>query len=168
MPHAVSAPSLGMLQPQQPTQSAPNMGGAPMMRSPTSHSQGHVAMSGAPWQSPNQSNPTQSAPPPNNDGDLEERLKEIMNQSNAAMSTPVNFHMPPSMSAQMSGQVSMDSTGCTGGTVMEVGTETASQMKSQHYPGNAQPSPVKEVCICDPAQIPVCFSLGDMCCTHLS
>lgn len=142
MPHAVSAPSLGMLQPQQPTQSAPNMGTPPIMRSPASHSQGHVAMSGAPWQSSNQS--TQSAPPPNDDANLEERLKEIMNQSNAAMSTPVNFH---TMSAQMSGQVSMDSTGGTREPAgMEVGTES-SQMSAHHYAGNAQPSPVKEVCI---------------------
>lgn len=140
MPHAVSAPSLGMLQQQQPTHSAPSMGAPPIMRSPVSHSQSHI-MSAAPWQSPNHS--TQSAPPPNNGGgDLEERLKEIMNQSNAAMSTPVNFHA-------MSGQVSMDSTGGTRDGAMEVGTESASQMTAQHYAGSTQPSPAKEVCICE-------------------
>lgn len=143
MPHTVSAPSLGMLQQQQqPVQSAPTMGGGPMMQNSMSQSQGHMGVSN--WQSGNHS--TQSAPPGNEGGggaggDLEERLKEIMNQSKAAMSTPVNFH---TMSAQMSGQASMDSTGGTRDG-MEVGPESASRMSAQHYPGNSQPSPIQEV-----------------------
>jgi hypothetical protein len=156
MPHTLSAPSLGMLQQQKPSQSAQVMGGPPIMRTPGvgSHSQTHMAMSGAPWASPNRS--TQSAPPMNNDDDLEERLKEIMNQSNAAMSSPVNFD---AMSAQMSGQVSMDST-CGTRDPIDMGTESAAPHLSAHsYPGKSQPSPVPEVCY--PVNC-ACFSLDTL------
>jgi hypothetical protein len=98
MTHVVSAPSLGMLQQggaQSPAQASPAM-------FPQSQGPMHSHSMSASWAPPNGA----QSPQPNGSAGTkwEEQIKEIMNQSNAAMSmsNPMNFHT-------MSGDMSMDS-----------------------------------------------------------
>lgn len=99
MPHANSAPSLGLLHraaPPSPTMNTPAV--PPMdLRANNPVPRHSQAISGSHW-GPPPHHPPQPAARMGNDADMpgyEERLQDIMHQSNAAMAIPMNMQSMP-------------------------------------------------------------------------